>query len=96
MTELVKIKCDDCKFEAECADYGWEGCRKFTPKPKQPMTNEEWLRNATTEELAEWIAQYTRDVVFDVCCRNAPIQNEIGDGATKSVVVLKWLKEEHK
>ena len=55
MTEYVKIKCDDCKFCEECVDYGWQGCRKFTPKPHKPMTNEEWLRTLPTEERVKEI-----------------------------------------
>ena len=38
MTERVKIKCDDCKFVEDCVDYGWQDCKKFTPKPREPMT----------------------------------------------------------
>lgn len=50
----VKIKCDDCKFVEDCVDYGWEGCRKFTPKPSEPMTEQEYLQSCNTEQLAEW------------------------------------------
>ena len=39
MTECFRIKCDNCKFALECVDYGWDGCKKFTPMPKQPQTN---------------------------------------------------------
>lgn len=67
MTECVKIRCDDCKFVDNCVDYGWDGCRKFTPTPSEPMTNEEWLRTASTEQLAEWLAF----LVYEVCiCKN--------------------------
>ena len=38
MTECVKIRCDDCKFVENCVDYGWQECKKFTPKPREPMT----------------------------------------------------------
>ena len=53
--------CDVCKFKDDCVDYGWSWCKKFTPKPKpiEEQTNEEWLRSATTEELAEWIYRKT-------------------------------------
>lgn len=54
----VKIRCDDCKFVENCVDYGWQGCRKFTPKPTEPMTNEEWMRSATFEELAGAIYEW--------------------------------------
>ena len=51
----VKIKCDDCKFVEDCVDYGWEGCKKFTPAPSTPMTNEEWFCGLSTEEKAKWL-----------------------------------------
>lgn len=51
----IKIRCDDCKFVEDCADYGWDGCRKFTPKPSKPMTNEEYIHSLNTEQLAEWL-----------------------------------------
>lgn len=56
--DAVKIRCDDCKFVEDCVDYGWDGCRKFTPKPSEQMTNEQWLRSATFEELAGAIYEW--------------------------------------
>lgn len=100
MTEYVKIKCDDCKFEAECADYGWEGCRKFTPKPKQPQTNEEYLRNCSTEELANFLIK-----LIKICkaCASGIGMDEVDDGCpcgecgcSYKEEVLKWLKEKYK
>ena len=55
INERVKIKCDDCKFEPECADYGWLGCKKFTPAPSEPQTNEDWFCQLPTEEKARWL-----------------------------------------
>ena len=82
----IKIKCDDCKFVEDCVDYGWEGCKKFTPAPSKPQTNEEWLRSATFEELAgaiyEWYTLgYTRG-------KNGKKLNSITE-------VVEWLKEKH-
>ena len=57
--ERTKIKCDDCKFEPECADYGWLGCKKFTPAPSEPQTNDEWRKTCSAEEFAEWIEDVT-------------------------------------
>ena len=56
----IKIKCDDCKFQEECVDYGWNGCRKFTPKPSEPMTNEEWFCGLSTEEKAKWLTNHSK------------------------------------
>lgn len=55
MTECVKIKCDDCKFVEDCVDYGWEGCKKFTPAPSEPLTNEEWLKSLDTEGMVDYL-----------------------------------------
>lgn len=46
----VKIKCDSCKFVDGCVDYGWSECKKFTQKPSEPITNEEWLRTLPADE----------------------------------------------
>ena len=53
----IKIKCDDCKFVEDCVDYGWKDCKKFTPAPSEPMTNEEYIRTCSTGELAALIYQ---------------------------------------
>ena len=82
----VKIRCDDCKFQENCVDYGWQDCKKFTPKPSEPMTNEEWLRSATFEEMAgaiyEWrSAGYTK--------------GRLGLGLNPITEIVEWLKEKH-
>lgn len=51
----VKIKCDSCKFVDGCVDYGWGECKKFTQKPSELITNEEWFCQLTTEEKAKWL-----------------------------------------
>ena len=58
MTNEIKIRCDDCKFQENCVDYGWQDCKKFTPKPSEPMTNEEYLKSCNTEQLADVIADF--------------------------------------
>ena len=55
----IKIKCDDCKFVEDCVDYGWEGCKKFTPAPSKPLTNEEWFASLSTKEKAKWMFELT-------------------------------------
>jgi len=57
----IKIKCDDCKFVEDCVDYGWQECKKFTLKPSEPMTNEEWLHTLNTEQLAEILVCMAED-----------------------------------
>ena len=119
MTERVKIKCDDCKFVEDCVDYGWQDCKKFTPKPREPMTklcdtceylkfcarsgiedvgcdrykrdtttNEEWLRQASTKELA--------DVIFRICERATWDYNvKIMVGEKRKDLIVEWLKQPH-
>lgn len=60
MTECVKIKCDDCKFVENCVDYGWKDCKKFTQKPSEPQTNEEWFCTLPTEVKATFLAIQVR------------------------------------
>ena len=83
----VKIKCDDCKFQEDCVDYGWQGCRKFTHNQRKPMTNEEYLRSCSFEELAgaiyEWYSLgFTRG-------KNGKKLNSVTE-------IVGWLKEIHK
>jgi hypothetical protein len=86
MTERVKINCDDCKFVEDCVDYGWYGCKKFTPAPSEPQTNEEMLRGCTFEEMAgaiyEWYSQ-------------GHIEGKVGKQLSSVTRVVEWLKEKH-
>lgn len=86
MTECVKIRCDDCKFVEDCVDYGWDGCKKFTPKPSEPMTNEEWFCTLPTEEKAKTIV-----------CLEVNALHKWKKGLVKSDVdeIKRWLKEKH-
>ena len=81
----VKIRCDDCKFQENCVDYGWQDCKKFTSKPSEPMTNEEWFCNLSTEEKAKWIAE-------EKMCRGYFIFPSMEEAIQDA---LEWLKEKH-
>ena len=84
----MQFICDECKFGDVCADYGWSGCNKFTPKPKpiEEQTNEEWLRSATTEELAGALyEQYSW----------GHTQGKFGKPLRPITDIVKWLKEKH-
>lgn len=82
----IKIKCDDCKFVDNCVDYGWDGCRKFTPKPSEPMTNEEYLRSANVNDMARCIATK----LLELARREYGIYDVV-DYAT----IFEWLKQSH-
>ena len=97
MTEGVKIKCDDCKFVENCVDYGWDGCRKFTPTPNEPMTNEEWLSLLSTKEKAKFICNLMKgdDLYLGVMSARDMIKDELNHGKDGSFVIYEWLKEIH-
>ena len=89
----VKIKCDDCKFVEDCVDYGWDGCRKFTPKPSESMTNKEYYTE-TDEELAGFLSRTCRDLLASVVEDGGSVPNEYIEEDRE--FWLKWLKEKHK
>jgi len=84
------MKCklsEKCKFGNLCKDATRHdsltvlGCSSF--KAKEPMTNEEWLRQKSVEELAVFLAMVQLDEY------EKPI-----DSAYVNTWVL-WLKEKH-
>lgn len=83
----VKIKCDDCKFVEDCVDYGWQECKKFTPTPSEPMTNEQWFCSLSTEEKAKFLRKIYRDGRDDY----------VGEWYEQTEAdFVEWLKEIHK
>ncbi len=86
--EMIKIRCDECKYHGECVEYGHDpdNCRLFEPII---LTNEEWIRQASTEELAELLIQIYRDG-----------RNDRGENTNKWYERCEancelWLKEKH-
>ena len=75
------ILCDTCSPRKQCtADKNRTECKYY-----QPMTNEEWLRQANTEQLAEWIATQ---------CSNAVMENTYDvSKLRKKRYWEEWLKE---
>lgn len=87
----IKIRCDDCKFVENCVDYGWQGCRKFTPKPHKPMTNEEYLRSLNTEQLAEALLNIMANNEFTLYL----LHTEKKSVQEIKGAVVEWLKQPH-
>ena len=96
MTEhfLICKRVDECENGKLCTmlrhDVGENvkllGCSYF--EPKKPMTNEEYLKTCTTEQLAEWIASV--------------VQKAISIKESNGIVMLEsaiwwdeWLKQPH-
>ena len=48
---------DPCRF-AQSDDYNLLGGSCF--EPKDPQTNEEWLRQASTEDVAKWLSKVSK------------------------------------
>ena len=83
---------DDGKYKmvqcSKCKNAYYVLNKEKMNKPKQ-MTNEEWLRSASTEQLAEWIASV--------------VQKAISIKENNGIVMLEsaiwwgeWLKQPHK
>ena len=93
----TKIQCDECKFCDICIDYGWENCQKYTPAPKTEQTNEEWIHSLTTEQLAEWIADKSNEIIGWIISEVDEHDGYIDEDNywQKKSDVLEWLKEKH-
>jgi len=83
--------CDGCKHAEQCpakAEHG--GALRCSAYKPQEVTNEEFLRSCTTEQLAEWLQEHmecascgcNKDLCYQGydCCKLAFVE---------------WLKEVH-
>ena len=84
-------KCANGEYCNYHVGFQLPSCMNF--KQKQEQTNEEWLRSASTEELAEWVS----DIVYE--CSDKMVQED-GYGCAVCNLhwcskqdVLEWLKE---
>ena len=89
---MTCMKQEFCIHEKYCQRHigqNFDSCILFSRNSK-PMTNEEWLRSATTEQLAEFIDGIARD------------GGDLIKRSNKSLIVYKhnfweeWLKQPHK
>ena len=76
----VAAKCPHFK---RCCPVVWDKYGKT-----KPQTNEEWLRQCTTKQLAEWIAK----IVDCDCC---PVKRKFCDDNPCKIRFVEWLKEKH-
>lgn len=85
------IKCDECIHHSECVEYGWKPneCKMFEPIT---ITNDDWRRNATTEEFAEWVVE----VVFGDEFKKHIKQIGFAHMHSYKTEVVEWLKQLHK
>ena len=95
---MGKYMCDDCDLQRKCAFYedGYyiKDCKDF-----KPMTNEEFIRTCTTEQLAKFLAS-----TFDLCgagCHHCFLAKECltkaknGNCLTQEQMIVEWLKQQH-
>ena len=52
------------------------------------MTNEEWLRSATTEQLAEWLQEH-------MDCASCSCKTICRQGHDCKLALMEWLKQPH-
>lgn len=85
MTKL----CNTCEYLKYCARSGIEdvGCDRYK---KDTTTNEEWLRNATTEQLAEYILNVWLDGALNV---NAEFGLNEAQIEKHKGYIVEWLKQ---
>ena len=87
------MKCDECANHSGCIEYGWKPneCKMFEPIVQ---TNEEWLRQASTEELAELLFHiFGQGVIFGETHEEVPMFPD--DEVITMSVFHWWLKENH-
>ena len=78
------MKCPECGGYGKVGEYNYYGtCPQCGGSGEVEQTNEEWLRTATTEELAEFICGIQTDGALQVDCMTYKER-------------LVWLKQPHK
>ena len=93
---MTEIYCKDCEHFDKCVRGYMPDCPVYYPK-KGIMTNEEWLKQCTTEQLAEFLADKCNEVVetvlSDASCDIGDIDND--DYWYRQADFVEWLKEKH-
>ena len=87
MTEHKCGSAESCQFGEMCKpNYDIGGCSHF--KQKKPLTNEEWLQTASTEQLAEWIVHIADQCTISHECNMCGLWCD-------EKQVIEWLKAPH-
>ena len=91
------MKCKCCDGEGwlqDSCDIVWTCSKCNGTGVVEPLTNEEWLRTATTEELAEWLAKQKCDG-----CNDEPYDDKHSTCkycmTKKMEQIREWLQEKH-
>jgi len=86
---MPKIYCKDCEHFDKCVRGYMPDCPVYYPK-KGIMTNEEWLKQCTTEQLA--------NVFFEYRYANATPRQKLWMSASEKCIktdIVEWLKQPH-
>ena len=68
----------------------------YCKSKEKPMTNEEYLKSCTTEQLAEFIVNLTLLDKYKLYDRMEAAEYEQGIGVGAKKVIVEWLKQPHK
>jgi len=86
---MTEIYCKDCEHFDKCVRGYMPDCPVYYPK-KGIMTNEEYIRSCSTEELASLIVCELRNADL----HNMRLKYNLFNGNDFNVVRV-WLKEKH-
>ena len=89
-------RCDVCNGKG-CYQVDWHcyKCKSCNGTGKKPLTNEQWLKGASTEELAWLLYEIAVYDTLNDRIRNAEVVEPSTDGTSGFEEVIRWLKEKH-
>ena len=88
---------DYADYHVECEKCGYHSMGSTDPQKAKEMfeigmgmyyTNEAWMKQCTTEQLAEWIAKI-------VDCDSCPVKRKFCDDNPCKIRFVEWLKQPH-
>ena len=82
---MSKYLCADCVCKEQCNGEWTTHCARYVPK-EHKLTNEEWMRSATFEELAGAIYEWHTKVYA---------RGRLEVDLNPITEVVEWLKEKH-
>lgn len=93
---MISSECNGCEYQCNLSHI--DICTLGSPCPHQrstPMTEQEWLRSCTTEELVDVLAKQKCDG-----CNDEPYDEEYGVCKycmmKKKEQIRDWLKQQHR
>ena len=98
-TELEYQFCFNCNDRKQCYTKP-KDCTRIQEEIGL-QSNIEWMREASLEELAEFMWNYTHDLITDwehindPMFRQLPLKNILGDNCTRKNEWVEWLKQPH-